>query len=454
MHLPDDAMASAPQIPLPEPQPQYRSTAKPKPPLTPQEIENMTKPKVLIVGAGLGGLTLAILLEKAGIPYEVYERAHEVVPLGSAFVFGPSLAPLFQQMGIYEEFKMIGKHDTEVKTYNEDLKLQFELKYGFLEKVAGYREYIVSRPDFYDLLWRHVPRERIHLGKRVLSFMQNKNGIMIRCSDNKTHHGDILVGADGAYSAVRQHLYSLLKKDKKLPLSDDVKLPFSCVCLVGQTKVLDPEEFPDVKAEKCQHYSVLGVDNRCTWLTFTTKRRTVCWMVIEFLTKESLKKHDSFRNSEWGNEAAEAMCRQVRNFKVPGGKDGRVLTLGDYIDLSPKEYISKVMLEEKVFETWYHDRTVLLGDGASGALTAMHDAVTLANWISTLESPTVDDMKRVFNDYYTERYSVVKDAFETSQVFTKTLGKKNNEETACMAVETNFYKAVHSSTSSIVSASY
>lgn len=39
-------------------------------------------PNVLIVGAGMGGLVLALLLEKAGIPYQVYERSAEVRPLG------------------------------------------------------------------------------------------------------------------------------------------------------------------------------------------------------------------------------------------------------------------------------------------------------------------------------------------------------------------------------------
>jgi len=75
------------------------------------------------------------------------------------------------------------------------------------------------------------------------------------------------------------------------------------------------------------------------------------------------KQHDSFRNSEWGPGAAEAMCKEVRDFKVPGGKHGQVTTMGDLIDRTPKHLISKVMLEEKVFDTWYGGRTVLLGDG-------------------------------------------------------------------------------------------
>jgi len=81
------------------------------------------------------------------------------------------------------------------------------------------------------------------------------------------------------------------------------------------------------------------------------------------LTKETAKQNDAFRNSEWGPEAADAMCKEVRHFKMPGGKDGKVLTIGDYIDRTPKHLISKVMLEEKVFQTWYGGRTVLLGDG-------------------------------------------------------------------------------------------
>ena len=45
------------------------------------------------------------------------------------------------------------------------------------------------------------------------------------------------------------------------------------------------------------------------------------------------------------------------------GGDGKDLTLGDLFAWSSKEYISKASLEEKVFETWYDGRTVLLGDG-------------------------------------------------------------------------------------------
>ncbi|KAG0330269.1 hypothetical protein BG000_011764, partial [Podila horticola] len=304
----------------------YRSTANPKAPLTPEEKANAKKPKVLISGAGIGGLTLGLLLQKANVPYDIYERSKDIKPLGSALSLGGVVASLFKQIGIYDEFVELGKKATHTYTYKEDLKFDFALDYTARTTISGGSGFIIARPDLYNLLLRQIPQERIHMGKKVMSILQNENGVMIRCSDNSTHHGDILVGADGAYSAVRQHLFSDLKKKKILPRTDNVPLPYNF------------------------------------WATFTTKANTMCWMVIRLLDAESSKEHDSFRNSEWGPEAAETMCKQVRHFKVPGGKDGKILTIGDLIDRTPKDLISKVMLEEKVFSTWHGGRTVLLGD--------------------------------------------------------------------------------------------
>ncbi|KAF9387184.1 hypothetical protein CPB97_002856 [Podila verticillata] len=260
--------------------------------------------------------------------------------------------------------------------------------------------------------------------------MQNKDGVMIRCSDNQTHRGDILVGADGAHSAVRQRLYKDLTEKKQLPDSDNVPLPFSCVCLVGQTEVLDPEQYPALKWERSQTNSILGRED-FTWAVFSTIKNTICWFVIQFLNKNSSKHNDSFRNSEWGPEAAEVICKEVRHFKVPGGKDGHVITIGELIDKTPKNLISKVMLEEKLFDTWYGGRTVLIGDAChklspaagAGALSAILNTVALANWICSLEEKEPRHLEAIFKEYKAERYPIVKTAFATSQMF-KNIGGK------------------------------
>ncbi|KAF8933614.1 hypothetical protein BGZ47_010786 [Haplosporangium gracile] len=83
------------------------------------------KPRVLIVGAGLAGLTLAILLQKAGVPYNVFERGLETRAVGTAMLFGPNVGPLFTQLGIYDEFVEKSKPCEAINVYDETRELQF-----------------------------------------------------------------------------------------------------------------------------------------------------------------------------------------------------------------------------------------------------------------------------------------------------------------------------------------
>ncbi|KAG0253558.1 hypothetical protein BG011_006303, partial [Mortierella polycephala] len=87
-------------------------------PSTPQP----TKAKVLIVGAGLGGLILAALLERAGIQYEVFERAKKIIPLGSAISMGPNVMYLFEQLGIADEIKGNSKVILDGYQFNQNLE--------------------------------------------------------------------------------------------------------------------------------------------------------------------------------------------------------------------------------------------------------------------------------------------------------------------------------------------
>lgn len=129
---------------------------------------------------------------------------------------------------------------------------------------GGYPSRIVSRPLLYDLLLTLVPTHRLHFSKRVLSAVEEEGKVRIQTSDNSTYEGDILVGADGAYSAVRQRLYDTLKKKGTLPKSDQEDLPFSCTCLVGQTDPLDVGEYPELKNMEEPFFTYLGKDKPYT----------------------------------------------------------------------------------------------------------------------------------------------------------------------------------------------
>ncbi|KAG0285167.1 hypothetical protein BGZ96_010525 [Linnemannia gamsii] len=372
------------------------------------------RPKVVIVGAGLAGITLGMLLHKAGIPFEIYERAAEVKPLGSAMYFSATTAYLFKQCEIYDEFTAIAKEVSGILMCTEQREVDFKIHFVNHEDLLGSKGYMVTRPQLYDLLRRQIPKERFHFGKKVLTMAQGGNGVLLRFSDGTEAEGDILVGADGAYSAVRQNLYAQLLKAKKLPPSDVLPLPYSTICLVGQTRPLTPEEFPDVALEESQFRRTIGTDK-----------------MYSFLTTETSKENDAFKNSEWGQEAAMAMCEEVKDFAITSGGENK-LTMGDLFAWTNKSQISKVMLEEKVFTTWHNCRTVLVGDachklnpaGGAGASNALHDAIVLANVINGLPfHPVADEIEAAFKAYQDERMQWVLDAFKVSQVHRTMVGQ-------------------------------
>jgi len=122
----------------------------------------------------------------------------------------------------------------------------------------GYEALNFSRPKFHQLLLSKVPAEKIHYNKKVMSMMQNKEGVMIRCADGTTYHGDILVGADGAHSGVRQGLYATLQKQNLLPPSDETELSKGFLAMVGTTDPMDPEQHPFLKNEASTFSQVIG----------------------------------------------------------------------------------------------------------------------------------------------------------------------------------------------------
>ncbi|KAG0340464.1 hypothetical protein BG004_006398 [Podila humilis] len=413
-------------------------TKKPKPPvvkpvlpMTRAEYEDIALPRVLIAGGGIAGLTLAILLHRAQIAVCVLERAKIMYPLGSMMAMGATIAPLFKQLGMYEEFMERSKPMHTSTMLTEDLEVIHNMEGRFLKDYVGQYERIISRPELYTILRGNLPSHQIHMGKRVLSYTQTERGVDVRCSDNSLYHADIVVGADGAYSAIRQIMYKDPEVAPTIPAADKGSLPFKCVCLVGQTIPLDPEDFPHLDEPFAQNHYILAETTMCTWFTATTRQNSVCWMMVHFMDKESYKRNDSFRTTEWGPESAEALAREVRDFKVPGGREGVELTLGDYLDKTPVRHLSKVVLEEIVFERWYHKRAVLIGDachkmnpiGGVGAMNAMHDAVTLANWLTTLRCPDVKELEAAFEEYRKERYPIAKAAFENSQFFRLNVSK-------------------------------
>ncbi|KAF9948613.1 hypothetical protein BGZ70_002145 [Mortierella alpina] len=334
---------------------------------------------------------------------------------GSGMSLGPNILPLFEQLGMLEDIYAISRPAHSIDMHVGDGTFVGGLDMSKHQEWTGYPTIIFHRPQLHSLMLSKLALKKIHYSKRVLSTGQNENGVLIRCQDGTTYEGDILVGADGAYSAVRQSLYEQLDKMGCLPQSDSQTMLVGHSCLVGTTNDLDEVQYPVVKGDT-SHFAVLVADDLPHSVTLNTvPGNRICWAVRVMM--DGQEKDTSFRNSEWGPESIESMVKQVSHHKIPFGG-----TLGDLIEATPKNLISRVFLEEKCFETWHHQRTVLLGDachkmlpsGGQGATNAMQDAVVLANGIYDLQSTSLEDVEAALKDYRQQRYAHAKQQVDRS----------------------------------------
>ncbi|KAG0099231.1 hypothetical protein BGZ93_008616 [Podila epicladia] len=357
-------------------------------------------PFVLIAGAGLGGLTLALLLEQANINYAVFERAAKVKPLGAAIAMTPNILPIFQQLGLLDELLRFCIPGKDLNVYRENMTRIGSIEGEYYKKITGYDTVFFWRPALYDWLLSKIPASKIHMGKKILAIQQSEEGVKMRCSDNTGYMGDIIIGADGAYSGVRQSLYKQLDQQGLLPEEDRKEMPMTYVCMVGTTKSLDPEKYPELKDPHSHFSTVLGKG----------KPHSISWGVMLQLGDKA-SADMMFRNSEWGPEANKSMLDEIYNFPI---KNGGIL--GDLIEATDKDLISKVYVEEKLFQTWNHGRVALMGDGA---VSAMQDAVVLANCLYDIEEVTQENIEAALADYRAQRIGHV-----TVQVnMSKTMGK-------------------------------
>jgi 2-polyprenyl-6-methoxyphenol hydroxylase-like FAD-dependent oxidoreductase len=160
------------------------------------------KTKVLIIGAGIGGLATAIALRRAGFEVEVYEEALALRGIGAGISLWSNATAVLEQLGLLEAAVEKSAILTALKVKNESGKL---LMRADVSKYAP-PSICIHRADLIDLLRRNCPSETLRLGKAFERFEQTESGVTAFFADGTSAHGDILIGADGINSRVRAQI--------------------------------------------------------------------------------------------------------------------------------------------------------------------------------------------------------------------------------------------------------
>jgi salicylate hydroxylase len=167
--------------------------------------------KVLIAGAGMGGLTAASCLLKAGYDVEIYEQAPALGEVGAGIQMSANAMHVLHDLGLAEEIARLavkpGAYVFRAFDTGEEIS-RFNLAADH-EKLHGAPYCQMHRADFHDILARKAESLKpgvVRLNHTVAGFEEDENGVTLRFTNGAEARGDVLVGADGVKSAVRRQI--------------------------------------------------------------------------------------------------------------------------------------------------------------------------------------------------------------------------------------------------------
>ena len=165
---------------------------------------------VLIVGAGIGGLTAALELARRGIACRVFESAPEIKAVGVGINILPHATQVLADHDLVSSLKAVAIETAEAAFFNRFGQLIYREPLG---KRAGYAwpQFSIHRGDLQTILLEAVKAklgaDRLHLGWHLASFDQDEKQVTAKFKNGEAKQGSALIACDGIHSVVRQQLY-------------------------------------------------------------------------------------------------------------------------------------------------------------------------------------------------------------------------------------------------------
>lgn len=168
---------------------------------------------ILVVGGGIGGLTSAIALRQRGYTVDVIEKDPDWSVYGVGIIQQANVVRAVAALGVIDDYIEAGYGYDFVEIYapNDELVAKVPV-HRLVEQYPG--QVGISRPALQDVLANRAQAEgaSIRLGVTVATLDDDDNGVDVSFSDGSTGRYDIVVGADGLYSQMRDMLFPGAKK--------------------------------------------------------------------------------------------------------------------------------------------------------------------------------------------------------------------------------------------------
>jgi salicylate hydroxylase len=324
----------------------------------------MTAP-LLIVGAGIGGLSAALALHRAGFSVGVYERADEIKEMGAGLTLTQPGSLALEALGLKQAVEALSDNATVTAFIHYQTGEVFYTT-PMVEGSAATR--VVHRADLHSLLLETVLEAGIpvHTGSKLVGFEQSGGGVRAMFESGASAEGAALIGADGLRSVVRALLHGEGAPNRT------GKVAWRCL--------IPTEVVADLTGG---HASAVHFGPKATFVRYTVRHGAVlnCVAIVET---------DVMAEDSWSTPSTTAELKAQFS-----GWDERLLALIDRI--SAGALYKWPLFDRDPISQWTFGRVTLLGDAAHpmlpflgiGASMALEDAVVLGRAIS--EASTVEE---------------------------------------------------------------
>jgi 2-polyprenyl-6-methoxyphenol hydroxylase-like FAD-dependent oxidoreductase len=162
-------------------------------------------PPVVIIGAGVGGLTLALLLRQRGVAAEVLEQSAELREAGAAVGLAANATRVLRFLGLGEDLARVSTEPTRLihRDGRDGRIVAASRDNRWYRETFGAPFYGLHRTALQRLLAGAFGPEHLHLGCRVEALEESRAGVRVRCASGTAFEAAVVVGADGVHSVAR-----------------------------------------------------------------------------------------------------------------------------------------------------------------------------------------------------------------------------------------------------------
>ncbi|MBK8636014.1 MAG: FAD-dependent monooxygenase [Saprospiraceae bacterium] len=159
-----------------------------------------------IIGAGIGGLTTALILKQRGLNVNIFESSAEIKPVGAGIILANNAMQVFQKLGIQANIENAGNKISFMKITDSQLKSLSVVSLSEYEQKYNVSNIAIHRGELQKILANEIGFDNINLSKR-LSKIEKAELFKLTFEDNSTFESRLVIGADGIKSVVRNQLF-------------------------------------------------------------------------------------------------------------------------------------------------------------------------------------------------------------------------------------------------------